>query len=82
MDIDNYKTEKKLRAIMYTVIGYTEKNGYWRKPKPVKKQHEKGKVQCVKCMEYFEKEFTIQGKNRKHYCIECEKTVIPLKSYN
>jgi hypothetical protein len=82
MNIYNYQTEKYLREIMYSTLGYVNKGGFWRKPKPPKKHHKKGQVQCAKCLEYFDNEFIITGNNKKQYCIECEKTVILWNSRN
>jgi hypothetical protein len=48
MDIDNYNIEKNLREKMYSSLGYIHKGGFWRKPRPAKKHHKKGRVQCAK----------------------------------
>ncbi len=75
MDIENYAMEKKLRDIMYSALGYHKKNEFWRKAKPVKKQHIKGKARCSTCLEYFDNVLITQ-RNNKNFCRECEKTIM------
>lgn len=74
MGIDNYTTQKMLREIMYSALGYHKNNESWHKTKLSDKKHLKGHIQCSKCLEYFEKEFIIR-RNKNNYCTECEKTI-------
>jgi hypothetical protein len=71
----SYFTERKLRDIMYSAMGYSNNNGLWHKEKRGKKQHITGQIQCSVCKEYFDRDFIIR-KKKKCYCSECEKTVM------
>ncbi len=75
MNINNYEMEKRLREIMYSALGYHKQNDFWRKKRLEKKGRVKGKIQCSKCLEYFDKTSIIK-RNKNNYCMECEITIV------
>ncbi len=68
--------ENKLRDQFYSIMNWTKKDGYWRKPKLIREKLGKGNIRdiirCKKCHEPFRKE-SLDGNRR---CPACSKIVI------
>ena len=78
-----FQTNERLKAIMYSALGWSFEEGYWKRaPKLIKKKKKKGQVRCKRCKKNFKKEKMIPLYGSEYACKPCYQLIDTREKYN